>query len=75
MNIQSSVADTDNDTKENARADSPSYADEQKKLRHEIKKALDSDEDEEEFGGIFRRREKTKEEKVEIRSYLKGSKF
>lgn len=62
------------------RAHSPSYVEEQNQLKNSLKKALDNvkEEDESDWGGMFKARQKTKEEKdkeeAEYKAWFAGQK-
>lgn len=63
--------DEEDDNAEAERPASPTYVEEQKTLKNEFKKIIDGDSEEEEgdgddWGGIFKKREKTKEEAVSL---------
>lgn len=59
---------SDSDQEEDPRSNSPTYVEEQKKLKESFKQALsdvggDDDDDDEEWGGMLKVRQKTDEEK------------
>lgn len=64
-------SDDDETTAANERPASPSYNEEQKQIKSEFKRVLDANEsdDDDGFGGIFTRREKTQQEQVCRRSF------
>ncbi|XP_055844952.1 protein KRI1 homolog [Episyrphus balteatus] len=64
---------------ENERAASPTYVEEQRRLKDEFRKVIDAENsDDEEFGGIFKKRVKTKEEnekeEADFTKWLAGKK-
>lgn len=63
------VDDEDDDDNADQRPQSPTYVEEQKSIKNEFKKLINSDseaEEDENWGGIFKKREKTKEEEVTL---------
>lgn len=66
--------DEDSENDKNPRAASPSYNQEQINIKNAFKKVIEEDdaEDDNEWGGIFRKREKTKDEEVSVEICILG---
>lgn len=71
------VDDEEDDETEDKRPQSPTYVEEQKSIKNEFKRLIDDDSDDgeagEDWGGIFKKREQTKEEKVILHLYFERS--